>query len=254
MPAPRFLLAIVVTAAIALAVAPGVASSQANFQWPEKAENLEVLPKDFAKEDLRAVMTGFTRALGVRCSHCHMGEEGQPLSSYDFASDENPKKDVARAMLRMLTDVNAHLDQIEPSGPSRVNMWCHTCHRGRPRPMALEEELTEIAMTEDMMAAVNHYNKLYDEYYGRGAYDFGVDTLNRLGYQLMADDDPNTALIWFQINAQKYPDSPSPYFAMGEAYLNLRQRHLAVQQFERALEAAPGYEPAIRMLQTLRDE
>ena len=34
------------------------------------------------------VMPGFTRALGVRCSYCHVGEEGESLSTYDFASDD----------------------------------------------------------------------------------------------------------------------------------------------------------------------
>ena len=92
---------------------------------------------------MRAVMTGFTSALGVRCSHCHVGEEGQPLSSYDFPSDENPNKDRAREMLRLLGAVNGHLEKIEPSGGQRVNMWCHTCHRGRPLPTTLDEELRE---------------------------------------------------------------------------------------------------------------
>ena len=43
-------------------------------------------------ERLRPVMMGFTRALGVRCNHCHVGEDGQPLSTFDFVSDENPNK------------------------------------------------------------------------------------------------------------------------------------------------------------------
>ncbi len=54
-------------------------------------------------------MKGFTRALGVRCSHCHVG--GNPLSTYDFASDENPNKGRAREMLRMLNSINEHLQK-----------------------------------------------------------------------------------------------------------------------------------------------
>lgn len=125
-----------------LVVCVASAWGQDAWSWPEKPKNLQVLPKDWPGTRLRPVMIGFTQALGVRCSYCHKGEEGEPLSSYDFASDENPNKNRAREMLRMLKDINAHLNNIEPSGDTRVNMWCHTCHRGRARPMTLEEGLT----------------------------------------------------------------------------------------------------------------
>src|SRR3954471_10923860 len=116
-------------------------AEQDRWSWPEKPQNLKVLPPTWTGARLQPVMFGFTRALGVRCSYCHVGEEGKPLTTYDFVSDANPNKDRAREMLRMLGDVNEHLKKLEPSGDKRVNMWCHTCHRGRPRPMTLEEEL-----------------------------------------------------------------------------------------------------------------
>lgn len=58
-----------------------------DWSWPERAENLTELPADLPPERLGAVIRGFSQALGVRCSHCHVGEEGQPLSTYDFLSD-----------------------------------------------------------------------------------------------------------------------------------------------------------------------
>ncbi len=76
--------------------------AQERWSWPEKGENLRELPKDFTGDRLRAVMTGFTRALGVRCSLCHVGKEGQSRRTYDFLSDEHPNKNTARAMLREL--------------------------------------------------------------------------------------------------------------------------------------------------------
>ena len=108
-------------------------------------------------------MTGFTRALGVRCSHCHVGEEGEPLNTYDFASDDNPNKERAREMLRMLGSINDHLKNIEPSGVQPVNMWCHTCHRGRPRPMTLAEELAEKYRSDGLESSVAHYAKLKEQ-------------------------------------------------------------------------------------------
>src|SRR5215813_630156 len=67
-------------------------SAQDTWTWPEKPKNLQVLPKDWPGTRLRPVMVGFTRALGVRCSYCHKGEEGKPLSTYDFVSDDNPTR------------------------------------------------------------------------------------------------------------------------------------------------------------------
>src|SRR5215475_8669 len=108
--------------------------SQDAWTWPEKTKNLQVLPKDWSGSRLRPVMIGFTRALGVHCSYCHKGEDGKPLSTYDFASDDNPNKNRAREMLRMLNDIEDHLKKIDPSSDRRVHLWCHTCHHGRPRP------------------------------------------------------------------------------------------------------------------------
>src|ERR1700732_3885048 len=119
------------------------AKSQDRWSWPEKPSNIQVLPKDWPGSRLQPVMIGFTRALGVRCPYCHKGEEGKPLSTFDFASDENPNKDRAREMRRMRGTIEDHRKKIQPSGDQRVNMWCHTCHRGRPRPTTLEEELGE---------------------------------------------------------------------------------------------------------------
>lgn len=65
--------------------------AQDEWTWPQKPENLEVLPKDWPGSRLAPVMREFENALGVRCSHCHVGEEGQPLSTYDFATTTIPR-------------------------------------------------------------------------------------------------------------------------------------------------------------------
>src|SRR5262245_19404795 len=58
----------------------GVAiAAAAGAQSTEKFKNLQVLPKDISEEQLNSTMNGFTRALGVRCAYCHVGEEGKPL-------------------------------------------------------------------------------------------------------------------------------------------------------------------------------
>src|SRR5206468_7993673 len=90
----RGIFAILATLAVAATASAPVAQSQPRFEWPEKARNLKVLPKNTPKEKLSATMIGFTRALGVRCPFCHVGQEGQPLTTYDFVSDQKPTKNI----------------------------------------------------------------------------------------------------------------------------------------------------------------
>ena len=101
-------------------------------------------------------------------------------------------------MLRMLGSVNDHLDKLEPSGDQRVNMWCHTCHAGRPRPMTLSEELAETYRTRGADDALAHYSMLGEKFYGKGAYDFTVD------------GDARGAVRIFELNSKSFPESICP--------------------------------------------
>jgi hypothetical protein len=155
---PRVVLPLVLFAAVAAAAyspapAPRIdraaAPADTEWVWPENPENLEVLPDDIGAAGLEAVMRSFTRSLGVRCSHCHVGQ-GDFLN-WDFASDENGHKDIAREMMRMTRQINVDLlDDIEGlhpvdegAGHAGFRVTCWTCHRGNSTPETMpppEEE------------------------------------------------------------------------------------------------------------------
>jgi len=106
--------------AVLLALAMGLtvsAQEEKKKAAPGPPKNLKVLPADV---DIRATMGAFRAALGVECVYCHV--QG------DFASDDNPKKNTARAMIRMATDINSRF----PDGKRHVS--CYTCHRGKAEP------------------------------------------------------------------------------------------------------------------------
>ena len=86
---------------------------------PQAFKNLKVLKVPPA--DIRATMQSFRAGLGVQCEFCHV--------KGDFASDENPKKDIARKMIVLAQDVNAKF----PDGKEHVT--CYTCHRGAQEPL-----------------------------------------------------------------------------------------------------------------------
>ena len=71
---------------------------------------------------------GYSRALGVRCTHCHVER--------DFASDEKREKRAAREMAAMHWSINqtlAKMENLEPAPDERL-IDCATCHRGRVDP------------------------------------------------------------------------------------------------------------------------
>ena len=103
------------------------------FTWPERMKNAQVLPADTTPDQLRDTMRGFAMSLGVRCTFCHVGAEGVPLTQLDFVSDANPHKEVARAMVRMVGRLNREeLPAI--AGLSEPRVTCFTCHRGAAEP------------------------------------------------------------------------------------------------------------------------
>ena len=226
---------------------------QDTWTWPEKPRNLQVLPKDWPGVRLRPVMFGFTRALGVRCSYCHKGEEGEPLSTYDFASDDNPNKNRAREMLRMLNEIEGHLKRIEPSGDRHVNMWCHTCHRGRPRPMTLDEELSEQYRKKGLQAALDDYADLKKKYYGRAAFDFGEDSLNAFGYSLLEGNDTAGAIQVFKLNADMFSDSANVWDGLAESYLKAGDLIKAQENYEKTLKLDPANHSAKEALKKIKD-
>ena len=104
---------------------------------PEKFTNLQVLPKDISRPDLVTMMRGFSGQTGSRCSTCHLGEEGNDLSTYDFASDVRPAKAVARKMMLMTRAINGPLLEGvgTPPAAGAQKVTCYTCHRGAKTPL-----------------------------------------------------------------------------------------------------------------------
>jgi hypothetical protein len=96
-------------------------------------QNLKVLPKDIARPALTAIMRGYTAALGVQCNHCHVEDMAQR------ASDENPKKDIARKMIKMTMDINStYLAGVGDAAlPDQPKVTCYTCHRGAVKPLTV---------------------------------------------------------------------------------------------------------------------
>jgi hypothetical protein len=118
---------------MSVAVAQSGQPSPAPAIQPAPFKNLKVLPRDIARPELLSRMKFFSQSLGVRCTYCHVGTEGQPLSTFDFASDAKQHKKIAREMMRLTQHINAeHLPAI--AGLPNAKVTCFTCHRGATKP------------------------------------------------------------------------------------------------------------------------
>ncbi len=219
-----------------MAAAP--AAARAQFP-PDSLTNLQVLPEDIAFRDLMDIMRGFTRALGVRCSNCHVGEEGQPLAEYDFAADDEPLKEKARVMLRMVGDINnRHLAGLEDRREPAVAVRCYTCHRGVRVPRTLQAELRIAYDQGGADAVLERYQGLRDEYFGRGAYDFGPGPLAEVGVELAATD-PAAAVTVLRSAVERFPEESGVHSALGLALEQAGDTDGAIVAYRRALELNP---------------
>ncbi len=97
-------------------------------------QNLQVLPADIDPHALGAMMDALNSALGVKCGYCHVPTD----DGIDFVSDENPKKDVARAMIKMTVEIgNKYFKDTEIDG-KKMTISCMTCHNGQAIPEMME--------------------------------------------------------------------------------------------------------------------
>ena len=204
----------------------------ATAQIPDKFENLKVLPKDISKRELVDIMRSMSTGLGVRCSHCHK-ESDDPAWEFDFKSDEVEAKEVARAMLKMVTAINGELiPTANMENPTRVR--CITCHRGLQNPETLDNILLEKAQKDGAEAAVTSYRELRDEYYGSGSYDFSSRTLSTVAQKLAATD-VDSAITITRFNVELYPDDTYAHTLMGQLLLTKGDTAAGIASLERAL-------------------
>jgi hypothetical protein len=126
-------------AALLFAMLPGVAEVRAQERAggapPLTPKNLQVLAQDVR---IQRVMQTFAAGLGVQCAYCHVAN--------DFASDDNPKKEIARTMLRMLKQINLRFpdagndfvnSKYLPFPEGKQYVTCYTCHRGSATPISV---------------------------------------------------------------------------------------------------------------------
>ncbi len=90
--------------------------------------NIQFLKDVPAGRLLRIMEIGYSRSLGVTCTHCH--------NPNDWSSDEKKEKIITRKMSEMGRKINMELLRgIDELSDRRVAVNCTTCHRGDIKPV-----------------------------------------------------------------------------------------------------------------------
>jgi len=93
----------------------------------EVFKNVQMFKGRPASQLVRTMETGFTRALGVQCTHCHVPGE--------WDKDEKVPKQVTREMMTMSAKINTELlSTIKGIKSEKPTVGCTTCHRGQVKP------------------------------------------------------------------------------------------------------------------------
>jgi hypothetical protein len=98
-----------------------------NLPAEQVFKNIQVLKGIPAGRLLRIMELGYSRSLGVNCTHCHVVDQ--------WDKDDKPTKPIAREMSKMVQTINN--DLLKPiknlKGPNSI-VNCTTCHRGQIKP------------------------------------------------------------------------------------------------------------------------
>lgn len=85
--------------------------------------------------------------------------------------------------------------------------------------------------------------------------DIWVDqyALNGIGYGLLSRGFIEEAKEIFILNTKEYPNSSNVYDSLGEAYMKLGNKKLAILNYNKSLELNPENNNAVKMLEKLKD-
>jgi photosynthetic reaction center cytochrome c subunit/tetratricopeptide repeat protein len=231
-----------------------IAAPAARAQLPVKPENLQVLPKDMATDSVVAVMRGFTMALGVRCTFCHVertpaagapapgpgGGGGGPFVNFDFKNDEKDHKKIARIMIRMMDSVNTRfLASIPNRDNPPTNVTCMTCHRGLSKPGNIETVLTGTTTRMGIDSAIARYRFLRNDM-ASGRYNFTEQPVNDVARQLATAGKYDDAIKLLMMNQEFYPNSPNIDFQLAEVYIAKGDKDAGVARLRAMLAKNPN--------------
>ncbi len=93
----------------------------------EVFKNVQMLRAVPAGRLLKIMELGYSKSLGVNCTHCHVVDQ--------WDKDDKPTKQITREMIKMAGTINNdYLKNIKNLKSENPIINCTTCHRGQLKP------------------------------------------------------------------------------------------------------------------------
>jgi hypothetical protein len=179
-------------------------------------------------------MQAVAAALGVTCDYCHASRGAEPK----LTANGKPRLEVGREMIAMTASLNATVQSATgKTAREAAGVTCATCHRGVAIPRPLTDILLLTSVREGADAAVKQYRDLRAQYYGRGSYDFGEETLLSVARRL-ANARPEVAIPLADLNMEFFPKSVNTLVQKAIAQAG-HDDEAAVATLKKALELEP---------------
>ena len=214
---------------------PALAQSPAE----EPLQNIQVFAATTTRTQLLSTMNAMNESLGVQCVYCHVA--GAPGERPDFVSDANPKKDIARRMMRFRDQINVEMPAVLGADTSGTRVLCSTCHRGVPIPKQIYQIVFDATAEGGSPAAgLAKFEELRSQFYGGQSYDFSELALVEMGRRATSAGRADDAMAYLLGNLKYHPNSARTYQAIGLAKDAKGDRAGAIQDLERAAELDPG--------------
>jgi hypothetical protein len=246
------------SATVALAFA--VLARPVAAQIPEKFENLQVLPKDIPRDTLVQIMRGFTMALGVRCTFCHVekaaaagapGGGGGGGLNLDFFKDDKDNKKIARHMMRMRDSINkVFLASIPNRDNPPTNVSCQTCHRGLSKPTTIDAVLAATTQRAGIDSAIAEYRLLRNDM-ASGRFNFGEQPVVEVARRLSAQGKHADAIKLLEMLQEFHPNQVGIDLQIAETQLAAGNRDQAIARYRAVLAKNPNNRGAQQALQRL---
>ena len=137
-------------------------------------------------------------------------------------------------------------ERLNREHPNNVKYMWMRIHESQSGTTALEQVMAESGID----AAIKKYAEIKDSPVEQ--FYFDEVEMNRLGYQLINQNKLKEAIEVFKMNVELYPEAWNAFDSLGEGYMLLGEKDLAIENYEKSLKINPENANGAAMLKRLK--
>lgn len=118
-----------------------------------------------------------------------------------------------------------------------------------PKKSVADNVLAKIE-SDGIDAGIKYFHKIKDD----KNFQLRESEMNIIGYKLMEDKKYEDASKVFQLNVDAFPNSSNTYDSLGESYMKMGNKELAIKNYRKSVELNPNNQMGIKYLKELGDD